>query len=390
MQTSPNNPTFLDVGFRPFFLGAGVFAILSMLLWSGTYLFQLPLSFQAISSFEWHAHEMFYGYTFAVIAGFLLTSVRTWTKQPTAHGSKLLFLFLLWLTARFLFFFGDVFINVAAIFDIAFALMLSFILSYRIIQAKQWKQLFIISMLLLITTCNILFYLGALGILDHGISWGIYGALYLVIILILTMGRRVIPFFIERATNDTAQLKNSLWIDISSLIFLLLFAANELSLAQPVLTAYLALSLFIVNATRLIGWYHPIIWKQGLLWSIYLSFWMITLGFLLFALPHFAAPYIQASKFVAIHAFTVGGIGMITLGMMSRVSLAHTGRNVYNPPKAVAYAFIAILLSVVIRVLLPLFDVLPYDVLVGTSQMLWIIAFTIFTVTYAPILLKSK
>ncbi|MDX8388179.1 MAG: NnrS family protein [Ghiorsea sp.] len=388
MQTTTNNPPFLDIGFRPFFLGAGLFAMLSMLLWSGVYIFQVPLPTQSISMFEWHAHEMFYGYAFAVIAGFLLTSVKTWTKRPTAHGSKLLFLFLLWLSARILFFFGDQYIQFVAIFDLSFALMLSYILAQRIIQAKQWKQLAIIGKILLITTCNIFFYLGAMGFVEHGIIWGIYGSLYLVIALILTMGRRVIPFFIERATNDTAQLVNSKWIDISSLVFFIIFAINELFVGHPIVTAYIAMSLFIVNATRLIGWYQPIIWKQGLLWSIYLSFWMITLGFLLFALPHFTA--IEIPKFIAIHAFTVGGIGMITLGMMSRVSLAHTGRNVYDPPKAISYAFGAILLSAVIRVFLPLFEIVPYEILIGTSQVLWIIAFAIFTVTYAPILLKTK
>jgi uncharacterized protein involved in response to NO len=146
--------------------------------------------------------------------------------------------------------------------------------------------------------------------------------------------------------------------------------------------------LFTLNAYRLIRWHHPIIWQQGLLWSIYLSFWMITFGFALFALIYVAN--LDIPKLLALHAFTVGGIGMMTIGMISRVSLAHTGRNVYDPPQAIKYAFIAILLSAITRVIIPLFDIIPYETLIGISQIFWVMAFAIFTMTYAPILLKPK
>ncbi|HID36629.1 MAG TPA: NnrS family protein, partial [Ghiorsea sp.] len=152
--------------------------------------------------------------------------------------------------------------------------------------------------------------------------------------------------------------------------------------------AYLATILFILNAYRLIRWHHPIIWQQGLLWSIYLSFWMITFGFALFALTYFAN--LDIPKLLAIHAFTVGGIGMITMGMISRVSLAHTGRNVYEPPKALIYAFSAILISAIVRVILPLFDIWAYETLIGISQVFWVLAFAIFITAYAPILLRPK
>jgi uncharacterized protein involved in response to NO len=382
---------FLEMGFRPFFLGAGIFAVISMLLWSAIYLFQLPVTIESITIFEWHAHEMFYGYAFAVITGFLLTSVRTWTHLPTAQGSTLLFLFLLWASARIVFMFGTTQIWIAAIFDITFALCLTYILTQRIIKTRQWKQLGIITKLLLITICNILFYLGALGMVEQGVAWGIYGGLYIVIALILMMGRRVIPFFIERATDDAVQLFNSKWIDIPGMLFFLVFAVNEVFFGDPALSAYLALVLFIINSIRLIGWHNPIIWKQSLLWSIYLSFWMITLGFALFALPYFAAPYFEGvSKFLAIHAFTVGGIGIITLGIMSRVALAHTGNNVYQPPGAIAYALAAILLSAVVRIILPLLDLWSYELLIAISQGLWIVAFLIFITAYAPILIRAK
>ena len=382
---------FLKMGFRPFFLGASIFAVLSMALWSAIYLFKLPVTMESITIFEWHAHEMFYGYAVAVISGFLLTSVRTWTRLPTAHGNVLLVLFMMWATARILLLFGTTYIQLAGIFDITFSLCLSILLTFRIVQAKQWKQLAIIGKVLLITTCNIMFYLGAIGLMEDGVTWGIYGGLYIVVALILTMGRRVIPFFIERAAGGESKLFNAKWIDLASLVFFLIFAVNQVFIGQQDLSAYLALFLFVVNAIRLIGWHHPVIWKQSLLWSIYLAFWMVTLGFFLIALPYFAAPYFAAEfAFLAIHAFTVGGIAIITLGMMSRVSLAHTGNNVYKPPRAVAYALLAILLSAIVRVVLPHFNLWTYEVLIGLSQALWIVAFLIFIATYTPILIREN
>ncbi|MDQ7001222.1 MAG: NnrS family protein [Ghiorsea sp.] len=388
MLSDKPSTALLDVGFRPFFLGAGFFAMLTMALWSAIYIFQIDFELNNLSQFEWHGHEMIFGYTMAVIAGFLLTSVRTWTRTPTAEGKFLLLLFLCWLTARVCFLFGTDYIWLAATADTLFTITLSYILTHRIIKAKQWKQLGIIAKVLFLTICNIMFYAGALDYLEHGVVWGLFSAMYIVLALVLTMGRRVIPFFIERATNDSIKLFNTLWVDIPNIFLFLAFAINEVFIGADMVSAYLAVILFLLNAYRLIRWHHPIIWQQGLLWSIYLSFWMITLGFALFALPHFFN--LDIPKLLAIHAFTAGGMGMITLGMISRVALAHTGRNVYQPPKIMIYAFIAILLSVITRVILPLFDIWAYETLIAASQIFWVIAFAIFTITYTPILTKPK
>jgi uncharacterized protein involved in response to NO len=388
MLTDKPTTAFLEVGFRPFFLGAGFFAMLTMALWSAIYIFQIDFELDGISQFEWHAHEMIFGYAMAVISGFLLTSVRTWTRKVTAEGKSLLFLFLLWATARILFLFGSSFIELAAIADILFTLWLTYILFHRIIKTKKWNQIGIIAKVLLITLCNLMFYAGALGYLESGVVWGIFGGMYIIVALILTMGRRVVPFFIERATDDTVKLFNTKWLDIPNLFLFLAFAINEVFIEHVATSGYLALILFALNVYRLIRWHHPIIWQQGLLWSIYLSFWMITFGFALFALTYFAN--LDIPKLLALHAFTVGGIGMMTIGMISRVSLAHTGRNVYDPPQAIKYAFMAILLSAITRVIIPLFDIFPYETLIGISQIFWVMAFAIFTITYAPILLKSK
>ena len=189
-QSSSDSTGFalFELGFRPFFLGAGIFAMVTIGLWSAIYLFGLSLPIQSVSSFQWHAHEMIYGFSLAVIAGFLLTAVNNWTAMKTVNPTALVILFGLWLFVRLCFVFAANLIWLAAVLDLAFSVLLVIAVSRPVIIRKQWKQLAIISKLLLILICNGLFYLGALGVIDNGVFLGIYGGLYLVIGLILTHG----------------------------------------------------------------------------------------------------------------------------------------------------------------------------------------------------------
>lgn len=374
-----------NLGFRPFFLGAAIFLVISTAIWSAVYLFGISIGIESISDSQWHAHEMLYGYGMAVIAGFLLTAIKNWTGVQTISGKPLAGLFILWFVARLLFFFGTSNLLLTAIFDLSFNILLIIFCSYPIIKSKQWRQSFILSKLLFLLLGNVLFYLGALEIVDDGVRLGLYGALYVIIAIVLTIGCRVMPFFIERGVGYPVQLLNSKWLDISSMLLFLGFFVFEL-MENDVISAYLAMGLFVINAIRLIGWHTKGIWQKSLLWSIYLSFWFICFGFLLFAAVYF----FDISKFLAIHAFAIGGIGFMTLGMMSRVALGHTGRNVAAPHKFMSYAFILFILSFICRVVLPLFDIVSYEILIGLSQFLWLASFAIFIFLYLPILTQPR
>ncbi|GAA0408210.1 NnrS family protein [Cocleimonas flava] len=385
--STPSNPprfSFFDLGFRAFFLGAAAYAVLSILIWFFVYSmgYQMPQS--SITTMQWHAHEMIYGYSIAVIAGFLLTATKNWTGIQTLNGKPLLALACVWVAARITLFFGQ--IVAAAVLDLLFTLWLSQSIVAPIIKAKQWSQLAIVIKLLLLFVTNALFYLGAMGILAQGVNWGIYGGLYLVIGLILMMARRVVPFFIERGVDETVTLKNVKFLDLSSLALFLIFMVLELGNLSPQFSAYSAILLFIVNAIRLVNWHTPGIWKKPLLWSLYLAIWFICVGFLLFGLSYF----LGISKFIAIHALSYAGIGAITLGMMSRVGLGHSGRDVSNPPKAVGIALGILILGAIVRVFFPLIDASHYLLWISISQGLWILAFVTFFITYLPLLTKAK
>tara|TARA_R110000782_G_scaffold123126_12_gene214586 strand:- start:3288 stop:4484 length:1197 start_codon:yes stop_codon:yes gene_type:complete len=381
-----SNTAVFNLGFRIFFLGAALYSIVAILFWTGIYSLNISLPITGLSLFQWHAHEMVYGYSLAVIAGFLLTAVKNWTAIQTVHGLPLAAIFCLWLIARLLFLFGTTFIYIAAVFDLLFIIAVFIAVVIPIIQAKNWKQLGILSKLVLLAVFNSFFYLGYAGVLEQGLTWGIYGGLYLVIGLILTLGGRVIPFFTEGGVGYKVKLYSPKWTTLSGLLLFVIFFVSELFLHNKNITGVASAGLFVVYSIRLVGWYTPGIWKKPLLWSLHIAMLFINVGFLLFALNAFA----DISKFIAIHALAYGGIGIITLAMMARVALGHTGGNVNVPVATVKYVFATIILGAICRVFFPMFLPEQYLMWIISSQVLWIAAFLLFVITYAPILTKPR
>jgi uncharacterized protein involved in response to NO len=374
------------MGFRIFFFGAALFSIVSILYWMIIFVFNYQIPVRNISITQWHAHEMIYGFSMAVIAGFLLTAVQNWTGRKTLNGKPLMVLFSLWVIARILFSAGPTFLFYAGIFDIVFTLFLSIAIADPIIKSKQWKQSAVISKVIIIGVANLVFYLGALGLLDQGVFWGIYGGFYVVVGLILTMSRRIVPLFIENGVGYEVNLRNSRFLDVASLIVFVLFFISELFLRNNTLSAFCAFMLFVVHSTRLVRWHTYGIWKRPLLWSLYLSLWSICLGFLLFA----ASFNFGISKFIAIHAFSYGGIGMITLSMMSRVSLGHSGMDIGSPSRVITFAFKLLFVGTLCRVIMPLVDSSRYLFWIGLSQVIWIAVFALFLLVYTPILCRAR
>jgi uncharacterized protein involved in response to NO len=385
-NTSFSNIALFNLGFRIFFLGAAIYSIIAILFWMGVFAFNVSLPIHGLSKFQWHAHEMIFGYALAVIAGFLLTAVKNWTGIQTVHGMPLALMFCLWLIARLLFLFGSTFIHIAAAFDLLFILSLIIAAAYPIVKSKNWTQLGILSKLLLLAVANLCFYSGYMGFLEQGLYWGVYGGLYLVIGLILTLGGRVIPFFIKGGVERPVQLYNPKWITLLGLVIFLVFFISELFLHDKNITGISSAALFIIYSVRLVGWYTSGIWKKPLLWSLYLAMSFIVVGFLLFALSVYAG----LPKYLAIHALAYGGVGIITMSMMARVSLGHTGRNINEPPATVKYMLALLLVGAIFRVFLPMFAPDHYLIWIVSSQLLWMVAFLLFVIAYAPILSKNR
>lgn len=378
------------LGFRPFFLAAGLFAVVAMFLWLGIYHFAWPLLPASYPTPLWHAHEMVFGYAVAVGAGFLLTAVKNWTNIQTIHGRPLLILALLWLLARLSPFTG--LLPLAALADTAFLCWLTYEIARPVIKAKQWNQSAIGGKIALLIPANIVFYLGLLGYWPEGVQVGLYSGFYIILALIFTMGRRVIPFFIERGVGCPFEAKNDVWVDRFSLILFLGFAVADVlaisfgNATAQFIAALLALAQVPFHAFRMVGWYHPNIWEKPLLWVLFMAYGWLVAGFLF----KFLATTMGVSPWIGIHAFSVGGIGMMTIGMMARVALGHSGRNVFDPPQILIVVFLVLFSAAFIRVLnvwlVPEF----YGEWILSSQLLWITAFALFVWHYAPMLVKPR
>ncbi len=380
-------PPILRLGFRPFFLAAGIFSILAMAIWMASFIHSVKFEFAGISPILWHAHEMIFGYVIAVVAGFLLTAIKNWTGQEVLRGKNLAFLFLLWLIPRLLPLTGMMIpMEIIAVVDIAFLFFLALVCLRPVIIVKQFKQLGIIAILFLLMLCNLIYYLGLMDILTNGVHWGLYSALYLIILLAFFMMRRVMPMFIKNGVDGEVELNNRTWLDITSLILLVCLWISDVFTGYQNLTASLAVVLTILHTLRLAGWYTNRIWTKPLVWILVAAYVSFILGFALKALSITSG----ISPFLSVHAYTVGGLGLLTLGMMSRVSLGHTGRNVFEPPAIVFWSFVILLLGVVVRVVFPLFSMELYLYWIWISQVLWMIAFVIFVIVYGPMLLSTR
>lgn len=381
-----------NLGFRPFFLLAGIYALISIFIWGGIYVYGWPAPSLPFSPAYWHAHEMIFGYGMAVAAGFLLTAVRNWTHIPTPSGYPLAGMATLWLAARLVEWMIPGQILPMMVLDLVFDLWLIVAVFSPILRAKQHDQIGIASKLVLLMLANLVFYLGVTGVLEQGIAWGLYSGLYFLLALVFSMARRVMPFFIERGVGHPVKLKNWVWIDRSIIYVFVLFWFSDVFWRNAAVTAALAGLLFAAHTMRLAGWYTRDIWKKPLLWVLYIGYGGATFGFLIKALT----PFVFLLPFLALHAFAVGGIAMMTAGMMARISLGHTGRSLQyesggpQHSRLLAPAFISLIASFVARVILPMIAPMQYTLWIGLSQAAWLIAFALFVWVYVPILVKPR
>ncbi len=386
-RTPPPRFALFQLGFRPFFAGAALFGIIAVGLWMASFVFGRDATPSTLPPVVWHGHEMVFGYAMAVVAGFLLTAVSNWTGQPSLKGPSLALTFTFWLLARLAFYVPGDGLWLAALADLTFLAALLYGVARPVLRVRQWKQIGILAKLLLMFAASASFYAGALGHLPDGMQWGLYGGLYLIIALVFMMARRVVPFFIERGVDEDFVPRNRRWLDIASLFGVLAWAVFEVFLpTQTTAIGVLALGLFAMHALRLFDWHTPGIWRKPLLWSLFLAYSALVAGF---ALRVFSV-WGSISPFLALHAFAYGGIGMMTLGMMSRVILGHTGRNVFAPPPAIRWFLGLLAAGALSRVLLPLLDGAHYTLWVGVSQVLWMLAFAHFAVIYLPMLIRPR
>ncbi|OOV87742.1 NnrS family protein [Oceanospirillum linum] len=373
-----------SLGFRPFFLLGALFAVVLMLGW----VFQLrgvALPFAAGDNYYpgvlWHSHELIFGFATAIISGFLLTAVGNWTGQKMLHGRGLAALVLLWTAGRIAPFLPLEPLFVALI-DLAFYPLLTLAIALPILKSGNMRNLVFIIFCGLLILMNLLVHLDRLDIAPGMAHLGIYGALNIIVLVMLIIGGRVIPFFTERATPEYRGQQIA-WVEKLVIPVAVITFLNDLW--QPLASwAYILSGLLgLLLLLRVGGWFDRRVLSNPLLWILHGGYLMIGLGFMLRA----TLPWTGWSPFIYIHALTLGGIGLLTLGMMSRVSLGHTGRPLILPVQ-MHVAFYCLLLAVIARVFA--MAILQKPFLYDLSATGWILAFGLFVYTYLPALVSPR
>lgn len=370
----------LALGFRPFFILAAWIGLVFMLVSAGGFVtgiwhynyFDLPL---------WHAHEMLFGFTIAGIAGFLLTAVRNWTGIATPSGRVLGVLVLLWLAPRFL---SAVPIPplLFALLDLSFLPILAFIIFRRVMQAGQAHNYSVPSLLMLLAFANLGIHLDVLAVYENISGPMLHLAVLGLVAMVALISGRVIPFFIGGVSGDRPQ-SNQL-VERMAIASILIFALVNLFL-PPSLAAGVAMMVALLHGVRLFGWYSKTIWLQPLLWVLWFGYAWLIAGFVLYAVSLF----IGLSLIEAVHAWTIGGIGLVALGMMARVSLGHTGRKI-EALFGMPLAFVLLICSALSRVGLPLINGEWLELSILLAAGCWVLAFLIFAVRYTGLLLKAR
>ncbi len=369
-----------QLGFRPFYLLAGAFAAMSVLLWTLQFTGWLPGGY--LAGPLWHAHEMLFGYALAVVVGFLFTAGRNWSGRPTPSGAALAALALLWLAGRVLVLtpLGWA----AALVNMAFPLAAAFGLGRALIGARNRRNYFFVGLLVLFGLAQFGVHLSHLGVVDLPGWLGIRLGLDMLLFIMAVMGGRVIPMFTNNGVPGAAARRVAAleWFALGGL--LVLAAADALALQGPALAALLG-ACAAAHLLRL-GFWQP--WRTlntPLVWILHAAYLWIVLYLALRA----AAELGWLAPSLAAHALTVGGVGGLTLGMMIRTARGHTAR----PLRADAFdsaCFVAVQAAAVVRVLLPLLAPGATPAAIVASALLWSLAFGLFTLRYWPVLTRAR
>lgn len=375
--------------FRPFFLFACLFSILSISAWALVQAGKLYFTPYGGVTF-WHAHEMLFGFVAAIIVGFLLTAVQSWTGLRATHGNPLRVLFTLWLLAR-IFIVFDIFALqwITAVFDISFLLLAAFFMAKLVLKVKQYRNLIFVPILLLLATANLFTHLSVMTGEINLYTQGMFATVMIITLIMTVIAGRIFPMFTANGTQTT-KVNNLAWLEKSVIGLTALLVLIHLVGLQQTLSSNLMVLLYaacsLTHSIRAIRWRPQVTFSTPLVWSLHLAYWFIPISFMMFAL-HYSGVNISASN--ALHGLTAGAMSSLILAMIARIALGHSGRPL-APHWSMKYAFAMIVLAGSIRIISPHIQTYFSFNLNVLSAVLWALAFGIYVVIYTPILITPR
>lgn len=379
-------PALFSFGFRPFFLFSALWAALSVPIWissrqafGGTVFGQEGLG--------WHVHEMLFGYLAGVIAGFLLTAVPNWTGRLPVTGWPLAGLFVLWVAGRIAMLAAGVLGPWAAVIDAAFLIVFAAVIWREVLAGRNWRNLPVAVMVSLFAAANIAFHFGAVEPAARDLATRL--ALAIGAMLICLIGGRVTPSFtrnwLMKRGEERLPAPVGRFDQIALVAAGIALAAWTASPDAPAV----GVGLFLaggLHLARLSRWRGPAARAEPLVWILHLGYLWTAIGILLLGLSVLAPA--EVPRPAAIHALTAGGVGVMTLAMMTRASLGHTGQPLTANAATLA-VYLLVNFGAVVRTASP-FAAAGYDLLLLVSAILWAGAFALFAIAYGPLLLKPR
>lgn len=377
-------PPLFSYGFRPFFLFGALYAALAVLAWLPLFTGELALA-SAFAPRDWHVHEMLYGYVPAVVTGFLLTAIPNWTGRLPLQGRPLMVLLAVWAAGRLAVTFSAMIGWLpAALIDVSFLVLVAAATSREIVAGRNWNNLKVVSLIALLGLGNTCFHLEAhvAGAADYSIRVGLAA----VVMLITLIGGRIVPSFTRNwlARENPGRLPapfgrfDMIVIAASAAALLLWIVLPQTHAAGAALLAVGAL-----QTARLARWAGDRTARERLVLILHLGYAFIPLGFLLTGL----AVFDLVASAAGVHAWAGGAVGTMTLAVMTRASLGHTGRALVAS-RATQAIYAAVVLAALSRIAAALdpVDSLP---LLAAAAALWTAAFLGYGLTYGSMLFES-
>ena len=372
-------------GFRPFFLGAALFAGVAIPVWI------LVLAGVGDSTFlyparDWHVHEMVFGFLPAVITGFLLTAIPNWTDRPPIRGYELVLLFTLWLAGRLLIAIPWFTPLVSAVIDVGFLVAVAGLVWREIAAAKSWDRTPMGVLVSLLACANILFHVLTLsGIAaDHTERT----AIGMVMMLLTLIGGRLIPTFTDELLDGSGRAERpASFSRYDGLSIALVGLAVVSWIVQPhaMVTGWIFVTAGLANLGRLARWYGWLTWREPLVLILHVGYGWFALSLLILG-GSILGIGLPAED--AVHAFTAGAVGAMTLAVMTRASLGHTGRPRHAGPLTVCI-YMLVNVGAVLRVFGPMTG-LSTNLVMGVAAGSWSGAYLLFAMVYGPFLLRPS
>ena len=371
-------------GFRPFFLGAALFAGMAVPVW--ILLFTGVRDPDLVSPARlWHVHEMVFGFLPAVITGFLLTAIPNWTGRTPIKGSKLILLFSVWLTGRLVMALPFLTPLLCSTVESAFLILLAGLVWREIVAGRSWSHAPIGIVVIFYAGANILFHILALN--GRATDLPERMALALVMFLLSLIGGRVTPNFTREflATQGiTVRPADFSRVDGLSVVLVAIATVAWTADLRATVTGWLLVGAGIATLGRLSRWYGWVTWREPLVLILHLGYGWLGLSFLVLggAVLGVGLPATEA-----LHALTTGAAGVMTLAVMTRASLGHTGRRKHAGPLTVCI-YLLVNLGAMVRVFGPSVDSSP--IILGFAAMCWSASYLLFALVYGPFLLRPN